>query len=204
MEPFWERSYQDPDSDAFGAPAEELLALIPRLPAGAEILDLGCGDGRNALPFAAAGFGVHAVDKSRRGIERLRARARQEGVHIHASVGDLADYVPDRPFDLIITHGVLHLLEPGPCARLIDEVRAATKPGGWNVHVVFTDRLPQPDDLAPFVHRPFREGELQELYADWETELHRSYILEDEHPGGIRHRHAVDKLVARRRIAAAG
>ncbi|MGE3527778.1 MAG: hypothetical protein AB7I33_17810, partial [Gemmatimonadales bacterium] len=76
-----------------------------------------------------------------------------------------------------------------------------TNPGGWNVHAVFTDRLPQPADLAPIVHRPFREGELAQLYRSWDIELLHSSILEDEHPGGLRHRHAIDKIVARRPAA---
>ncbi|MBP1775532.1 MAG: hypothetical protein H6Q86_1538, partial [candidate division NC10 bacterium] len=44
----------------------------------------------------------------------------------------------------------------------------------------------------------FREGELLEQYAGWRIALHRSYVLEDEHPGGIRHRHPVNKIVAQR------
>ena len=198
MEPFWEGIYEDPDAHAFGPPSEELVALLPRLPVGAEVLDLGCGDGRNALVFAAAGFHVRALDKSRAGIERLRSRALRRGLAIVSEIRDLTDYSPDGSFDLVITHGVLHLLEPGPCERLLGDVRAATRRGGWNVHVVFTDRLPQPDDLAAFVHRPFREGELRERYVGWEIELFRSYTLEDEHPGGIRHRHAINKIVARK------
>ena len=199
VEPFWEEGYEDPTADTFGPPSEEILALLPRLPTGSKILDLGCGDGRNALPFAAAGFEVHAIDKSSRGIERLLTRASEHGVSIDAWVQDLSDYTPNQSYDVIITHGVLHLLRSNHCLHLIHQIQATTNVGGWNVHAVFTDRLPQPMDLAPFVHRPFPEGELAELYESWEIELFRSYIFEDEHPGGIRHRHAIDKIVAKRR-----
>jgi len=74
----------------------------------------------------------------------------------------------------------------------------ATSPHGYNVVAVFTDTLPAPPDLEPFMLGLFREGELLEQYAGWRIALHRSYVLEDEHPGGIRHRHPVNKIVAQR------
>ncbi len=197
MEPFWERAYATPDASAFGPPSAEILELVPRLPAGARVLDLGCGDGRNSLVFARAGCEVTAVDRSRRGVERLRARAAEEGLVVETRIEDLSEHMPAGAYDVIVAHGVLHLLEPDRCLALIGEMQGATTRAGWNVIAVFTDRLPQPPDLAPFVLRPFREGELARLYDGWRIELFRSYVLEDEHPGGVRHRHAIDKLVAR-------
>jgi len=197
-EPFWEAVYADPGASAFGPPSDEIPGLVERLRAGARVLDLGCGDGRNALPFARAGFAVHAVDKSEPGIARLRRDAAADGLSIKAEVGDLESFVWADRYDLVIAHGVLHLLEPAAALRVVAGMQEATRPGGWNVVVVFTDRLPQPPDLVPFVRRPFREGELAGLYRGWEIELLQDFVLEDEHPGGIRHRHPIEKLVARR------
>lgn len=61
---------------------------------------------------------------------------------------------------------------------------------------VFTDRIPPPQDLAPFVKGLFREGELAELYADWQIDSSEAYTHEDEHPNGARHCHPVNKVVA--------
>ncbi len=196
-EPFWEAAYADPGASAFGPPSDEILALVDRLPAGARVLDLGCGDGRNALPLARAGFTVEAVDTSPSGIERLRRQAADEHLPIEATVGNLESSVASGAYDLVIAHGVLHLLPAAVCLGVVAAMQEVTRPRGWNVVVVFTDRLPQPPDLAPFIHRPFRDGELAELYRGWEIELLRAYVLEDQHPGGIRHRHAIEKVVAR-------
>jgi tellurite methyltransferase len=95
---------------------------------------------------------------------------------------------------------VLHLLEAAARDSLIAAMRSCTVPGGWNVVACFTDELPPPADLAPFCLGLFRPGEIMDRYRDWDIELERAYVLEDEHPGGVRHRHPINKVVARRPV----
>ena len=78
------------------------------------------------------------------------------------------------------------------------DMNASTFGGPINVVVVFTDRLPPPDDLKDLCIGLFHEGEIFSLYADWEIELEQSYVFDDEHPGGIQHTHPVNKVVARK------
>lgn len=54
------------------------------------VLDLACGDGRNALYLAGQGFQVTAVDFSSSGLERLKGFAAQEGLHISTKQMDLS------------------------------------------------------------------------------------------------------------------
>jgi hypothetical protein len=58
----------------------------------------------------------------------------------------------------VLAHGVLHLLEPDVWRRVLEGMHRHTVPGGWNVVVVFTDRIPPPPDLAPHVRGEFRKG----------------------------------------------
>jgi 2-polyprenyl-3-methyl-5-hydroxy-6-metoxy-1,4-benzoquinol methylase len=49
-----------------------MLATV--IPDGCEGLDFGCGDGRVAIPLAALGYEVTAVDSSQRMLDRLAER----------------------------------------------------------------------------------------------------------------------------------
>lgn len=198
--PFWENAYAQLEGvSAFGEPAEELVRLANLLPPGASVLDLGCGEGRNALYLAGRGFEVTAVDISVAGIEKLNHLARQRGLSLRAEVRDMRHYAFEQKYHLTVAHGSLHLIEREHWRSLIRKIKAHTHAGGYNVLVVFTDAIAPPDDLKDFHVGLFQEGELFEFYEDWEIILRQSYILNDEHPGNIKHRHPINKLVARAR-----
>ena len=196
VSPFWEQTYRNDSADTFGRPSSEIVSLAERLPAGASVLDAGCGEGRNARFLAARGFRVDAFDVSAAGIEKLTRMAASEGIRVNAWADDLNTFEFSRCYDLIISHGVLHLLARDVWSGVIAQMQAHTRRGGVNVVAVFTDEIPPSDDLAPFVRGLFKPGELANSYADWRQEQAVSYVLEDEHPGGVRHRHAIDKVVA--------
>jgi tellurite methyltransferase len=81
---------------------------------------------------------------------------------------------------------------------LLAQCQHYTKLGGYNIVVVFTDRIVPSEDMAEFCVGLFREGELFEYYAKWITHRQESYALEHEHPGNIRHTHAINKIVAQK------
>jgi tellurite methyltransferase len=195
--PFWEKAFSNLEAvDTFGKPAEELVSLVGSLPSGANVLDIGCGEGRNALYLAEQGCNVTAIDISAAGIGKLKHFADRKGLSIAAEVRDMKHYTFTNKYDLIIAHGSLHLIEREHWSSLIQKMQAHTNAGGYNVVVVFTDVLPPPDDLKEFHVGLFRENELFDFYKDWRIVQKQSYILHDEHPGNIRHQHPINKLVA--------
>jgi tellurite methyltransferase len=196
--PFWEEGYSDPDAMTFGGPSDEVRDIALRLPVGASVLDVGCGEGRNAIFLSERGFEVTAIDISDAGIRKLRALAEKKGLNVRASVCDMRDYPFRGRFDVIMSHGCLHLAEREAWEKMIPRFKAQTNPGGFNIIVVFTDAIPPPEDLKDICLGLFRDGELFDLYADWEILVQQSYVKEDQHPGSLRHRHPVNKLVARK------
>lgn len=199
--PFWEESYkkQGPaDTFVDDKPSPEFYDLIKLLPRAARVLDLGCGDGRIALFLAEKGFDVTAVDISEAAIDKLERLANEKDLPVTTIIQDMQDYVFKNMHDLIVAHGCLHLIERERWAYLIKQMKSHTSMGGYNVIAVFTDAIPPPPDLAEFTVGLFKEGELFEFYQDWRIILQQNYVLEDEHPDGLKHRHHVNKIVAQR------
>jgi S-adenosylmethionine-dependent methyltransferase len=70
------------------------------------VLDVGGGDGMDALPLARAGHEVTIVDPSQAWLTEARRRADEEDVGIHTILAGLDD-LPDGEWDLVLCHFVL-------------------------------------------------------------------------------------------------
>jgi SAM-dependent methyltransferase len=79
--------------------AEVALELAQPLPAGASVLDLGCGDGNLAGPLLARGLRYRGVDGSAAMVAEAR-RHLPEGTSIEVALID--GYVPPEPVDLTL------------------------------------------------------------------------------------------------------
>ena len=60
----------------FGQPYPELLAFFTEYPKKGNVLDLGCGQGRDAIPLARLGFDVTGIDNSSVGIAQMNRIAK--------------------------------------------------------------------------------------------------------------------------------
>jgi tellurite methyltransferase len=77
-----------------------------------KLLDLGCGEGRNAVYFAKYGFEVVGVDLSAAGLEKTRRYAEEIGVHVRTIQADIINYQITGTFDVIFSTGTLQFLPP--------------------------------------------------------------------------------------------
>ncbi len=53
--------------DLFGEPYPELMDFFKNFPDRGKLLDLGCGQGRNAIPLVQLGYEVTGIDNSKVG-----------------------------------------------------------------------------------------------------------------------------------------
>lgn len=198
--PFWEEAYQREDAAAFSvepnATLKEFEGMFNRQ---SRILEIGCGEGQNVLYLARQGYcHVDAFDLSERGIEKLKRRCGKENLQIHAFVADLTAYQFEKNYDCVMSFGTLHFVPKTEWRAMIDRAKAHTNVGGIHIMQIFTDTVPASADIAPFAVGLAKDGEIKELYDDWEILQFKSYTFEDEHPGVPKHLHASNKIVARR------
>lgn len=126
----YEDLYRD-TPDALGAPNADIAAFFDGRAGPLRVLDIGCGQGRDALPVARQGHHVHGVDLSPSGVRDMVQVARAEGLDVTGQVADLAGYTPDGTYDVLLIDRTLHMLAAAPrhavLARLLTHLRA----DGW-------------------------------------------------------------------------
>lgn len=108
---------------------ETLRRETSRLGPGLRILDVGGGDGRDALPLARAGHRVTILDQSRSWLDEAGRRAVGAGVQVDLVQGDLAAPPALVEFDVVLCHFVLQYL-PDDVDHLAT-LASAVRPGGF-------------------------------------------------------------------------
>jgi len=136
-----DRHYRN-DLHACGAPFPAFARFVAEATLGT-VLDLGCGQGRDALLFARAGHRVLGVDASSVGLEQMSAVARAEGLDLNAEVADLVSYRPPRTFDVVVLDRVLHMIHAQERMTVLSTAMDAVAPGG---HLLVAEG---PKGLAP-------------------------------------------------------
>jgi len=163
-----------------------------------KLLDIGCGEGRNAVFFARNGYQVTAFDTSPKGVEKTQRLAQEANAPIHAFEGDINEYRLTQPFDILFSGGVLHYVPPETRKQLFDNYREYTNPGGLNVFSVFVRKPfigPAPD--AEKTAYKWISGELLTYYHDWKIEFCTEEIF-DCMSSGVPHQHVVNRVIARK------
>ncbi|HZQ34426.1 MAG TPA: class I SAM-dependent methyltransferase [Dehalococcoidia bacterium] len=110
-----------------GEKARYAAAVFERLPAGASVLELGCGSGSTTTQRLAARFRLTGVDLSERQIELIRRRI-PAATFIHADMA--AVEFPPASFDAVVAfYSIIHLPRTEH-AGLLRRIAAWLRPGG--------------------------------------------------------------------------
>ena len=112
---------------------QEVIArqLAEHVEPGMTVLDVGCGQGTQAIRLAALGCTVTGVEPSAELRARCAADAAAAGVEVEvlpASIEALDDVIGRRMFDLVCAHGLLMYLPDRAAA--IGALAARVRPGG--------------------------------------------------------------------------
>lgn len=164
-----------------------------------KLLDLGCGEGRNAVYFAQHGFEVVGLDVSLPGLEKTRRYAEEVGVHVETIHADIVHYELEEPYDVVFSTGTLHYLPPEVRGERFQQYKDATSPEGIHALSVFVKKpfIPRAPDSEKTAFR-YTSGALMSYYWDWEMLFCTEEIF-DCMSSGVPHKHAVNRIIARSR-----
>jgi 2-polyprenyl-3-methyl-5-hydroxy-6-metoxy-1,4-benzoquinol methylase len=103
-------------------------ALSAYVPAGAKLLDIGCGSGEQAVAMHKQGFDVLGVDVARSAVLKARNLAVLDRPLF--DVGDVLRYRRRRGFTVAVDRGCFHVLDAADRSRYVDRVAELLKPDG--------------------------------------------------------------------------
>lgn len=193
----WDRRYGDREQLWSGQPNGALVAEVAGLTPG-RVLDVGCGEGADAVWLARVGWDVTALEVSGLALRRATGHASDAGVTVrwvHAGLAEAA--LPPGSFDLVSAQYPALLRTPNAAAERA--LLAAVAPGGLLllVHHAGMDAQPVHDsgfDPGDYVWPAMVTALLDD---DWEIELDEQRPRTA--PDGGAGAHHTDDLVLRAR-----
>ncbi|MFW5973224.1 MAG: SAM-dependent methyltransferase [Bacteroidota bacterium] len=124
---FWDERFAQQHL-VYGEEPNRFIRDAVDLPPGASIIDVGAGEGRNAVYLASLGYEVTAIDSSREGLAKLRRLADRRRVSVDVDLADVTTWAPERQWNgAIVTF--LHL-PSNDRPRLYRAIKTALRPGG--------------------------------------------------------------------------
>ena len=163
-------------------------------------VDVGAGEGRDAVFFAERGLDVLAVDVAPNGLEKSLRLAEEAGVNLSVEQADINSLRLSREFDLVYSIGTLQYLLPENLSELLGHLQKHTSTGGVHALFVFVDKpgLPVAPDWEDdeYLYTP---GELPGYYDGWYCLYSRSLVFDDD-SGGVAHQHAAEEYVFKKPV----
>ena len=166
-----------------------------------QVLDAGCGEGKNAFWLAKQGANVLAIDVSVAALSN--AQKRQSGeLDIDFCNADFTKIeMPHCHFDISLAYGLLHCLSSRAQVRnACQRLKRCTKPGGFIVICAMNDRRTVDRSAHPFLQHCLLPHELYvQEFNDCEILYNTDEDLNESHPNNnVPHTHAMTRLLVRR------
>ena len=162
-----------------------------------KVLDMGCGEGKDAVFLAKNGYLVSAFDVSDSGLEKGKRLAEKCGTYVDFFRANILDYRRSEKFDIIFSSGVFHYITPDIRAELTENLKTHTNERGIHAINVFVEKpfIAQSPDEEVTGRYPWKSGELFMCYHDWLLRKTEEVIF-DCNSGNIPHQHCMDILLA--------
>ena len=179
----WDERYRAAPSVWTPEPNAPLVEFAAGLTPG-RALDIGAGEGRNAVWLATRGWSVTAIDLSAVGLERAAERAAAQDVRLECVVGDWHDHpFGAAAFELV----VVSYMHPAPRDRgwLFRRAREALVPGG-HLFTVGVFRADHGRRGPPDSERLYTPMDLVMSLSAFQVLRCQKHTYEQEHSSGRR------------------
>jgi len=129
MEVTYDKYYQT--ENLFGEPYPELIGFLAGYPKKGKVLDLGCGQGRDAIAIAKLGYSVAGIDNSKVGIDQMNKISVAENLNLVGHVGDIYSFENFDEYNIILLDSIFHFAKKDKQKeiRLVEKIVSKIKTG---------------------------------------------------------------------------
>lgn len=178
----WDKKFSSRNYVYGKAPAKFLSENYSYIPFGASVLDMGMGEGRNAVFLAQKGYKVTGIDISSVAVQKALALSKEFGVQINTIVASLNKYkIQEGAFDAIVCFYYVD-------RSLIEKMKSWLKPGGIIIYEAYTTEQIKNDKKmsheTPF-HFYLKPQELFKLFSDMRVLKFEEPIHEKEYRSSV-------------------
>jgi SAM-dependent methyltransferase len=172
------------------AAVNEFVGALP-VNLNRKVLEIGCGQGREALNLTQQGLQVSALDHSTTAIDTANRLAKQSGARVNFLEHDATQPLPygKQFFSGVFSHLSLHYFDDETTQRVFDEIARVTMPGGALYFTVRSVRDPLHGEGARIAENMYcRNGHVRhffsveyvrKLLSSWRVELADYYDTAD-------------------------
>lgn len=167
---------------------------------GLRVLDVGCGEGKNAAWLAEKGALVRAMDISELALTNAR-RAWDGASNIIWEQADVRSApFQDEAYDIVVAYGLAHCLSsPQEIESTLMRLQRATKAGGYHVICSFNSRAQDLSAHSGFEPCLVTHKFYLTQYSTWSILVQTDDDLEEVHPhNNIRHTHSLTRILAQK------
>lgn len=163
------------------------------------VLDIGAGEGSDAIRLAMMGYEVDAIDLSSVATDKINKFIKEKKVKMNLFNEDILNFKISEKYDIIICNGLLHYVEDKQ--KILQKITDATAENGYNMISLFSNTTPVPDfHKKVAVYPDDEEGIVVNHYSKWKTEYlsFERNKLEKSHPTQEPHQHSFIKMITKK------
>ena len=172
----------------FGKPYTELMEYFKSYQPKCTVLDLGCGQGRDAIALGKLGFKVVGVDKSQVGLNQMLEKALENKLNVVGINADMYNFSISSEYDIVLLDSMLHFYKNdiNREKNLVNSVLNEIKEGGLLCNCM------QKGDKREKIYKSIIKDNIHEFKLEYET-----YMKYPDYKA-LYHLHIVRKIGAKK------